>query len=130
MSRFHPLHLLPLAIATVFIPGGMMPLWDGAGAIREYGLPERIASSKEAQTAFIIYGSRMTAWGFGLWIFYSRRDFKAFDTMLALLFYLGLNDLYVCWREGEQNQGIFRFGCGLLISSWGFFGMTSRTARP
>jgi hypothetical protein len=62
MPRFHPLHLIPLALATIFIPGGALPIWDGSRAIREYGLPEHIVLSREAQAVFIIYGSRMTAW--------------------------------------------------------------------
>lgn len=53
-----------------------MPVWNGPGAIREYGLPEHIAKSEEAQAAFIIYGSRMTAWGMAMWIFYLRNNLK------------------------------------------------------
>lgn len=104
-------------------------MWDAAGAIREYGLPDRISLSKEAQSAFVIYGSRMTAWGAAMWVFYLKGNLKAFDTMLAFLLYVSMVDCYVCWQEGEKDRGIFRLGCGILISSWGFLGLTSRTAR-
>lgn len=126
MSHFHVLHLLPLALATVFIFGGALPLWDGASAIREFGLPEHIALSREAQVTFSIYGSRMTAWGMALWTFYIKGNLRAFDTMLGLLLYVSLVDGYVCWQEGEQDRGLFRVGCGVVISAWGFVGLTRR----
>jgi hypothetical protein len=64
-----------------------------------------------------------------MWTFYLRNDFKALDTMLALLLYVGVVDGYVCWQEGAQGRAVFRLGCGFVISIWGFAGLTSRTAR-
>jgi hypothetical protein len=61
MPQFRPLHILPLLLGTTFTVGGAWPLWNTPDAIKAYGLPERIQDSMEAQAAFTVYGSRMTA---------------------------------------------------------------------
>lgn len=59
-------HLPALFLATSFTFGGLWPLWNAKAAeaaIHAFGLPDRIASSPEAQSTFIIYSSRMTIMG-------------------------------------------------------------------
>ncbi|TDZ20926.1 hypothetical protein Cob_v006245 [Colletotrichum orbiculare MAFF 240422] len=129
MTRFHPVHILPMLLATIFTLASTMPMWDASGAIRAFGLPDNIATSKEAHAAFVVYGARMTAWGLAMWTFYLRGNLKAVDTMLALTLYMSAVDCYVCFREGVPDKAIFRLASGLLVSSWGIFGVTSRFSR-
>ncbi|KAL0935966.1 efflux pump antibiotic resistance [Colletotrichum truncatum] len=127
--QFHPAHILPLLFATTFTIGGALPLWNPTRAILEFGLPEHIANTKEAHSPFAVYGSRMTAWGIAMWSFYLRGNIKALDTMLAVLFYMGIADGYVCYMEGVPGRALFRFLASAVLSGWGFLGLTSRLSR-
>ena len=123
---FHLLHVPPLLVATALTVGGMMPFWNPDGAIREFGLPERIAVSPPAHACFIISGARISALGMALWVFYLQDKLAAVDTVLALLFYVGAVDGYVCWREGESGKAVFRFLSGVVIGGWGALSLTAR----
>ena len=125
IQSFSPRHIPPLFIASAFTLGGLLPFWKPARAIREYGLPERIATSPTAHTAFAIYGSRVTIFGVTMWTFYFHGDFRALDTCMAMLFWAGVADGYLCWREGATGSAWFRFLSGVVVSSWGLLGMTS-----
>jgi hypothetical protein len=58
-------------------------------------LPEGIARSEPAHTAFAIYGSRVSGYGLAIWIFYLRRQYHVVDTLMSLLFWRGAADLWI-----------------------------------
>ncbi|KAF3492348.1 uncharacterized protein GIQ15_01865 [Arthroderma uncinatum] len=118
-------HIPPLFVATVTTFGGLIPFWNAGYAIEEFGLPKRIAISKEAQAVMITGSGRTTALGLVLFTFYSQGKFREVDTIMVILAYLGLVDGYVCWREGAPGKALFRAASGMLIAAWGWFGMTS-----
>ncbi|KAH7160666.1 hypothetical protein EDB81DRAFT_782735 [Dactylonectria macrodidyma] len=123
---FSPWHIPPLFIATAFTFGGLLPFWNPSRAIREYGLPDRIATSRDAHTCFAIYGSRTSIFGVALWTFYLRGDFKALDTLMGLLVGAGAFDGYLCWKEGVPGRGLFRFLSSVVVGGWGLLGLSSR----
>lgn len=118
-------HGPPLLIATALTFGGLMPFFNAEYAILEFGLPQRVAISKPAQSIMIISSARITAIGLALFTFYAQQNYAAVDTILFILGYVGLVDGYVCWREKVPNRAIFRAMSGLLIAAWGWFGMTT-----
>ncbi|KAI8722445.1 hypothetical protein NCS52_00388400 [Fusarium sp. LHS14.1] len=125
-SSFSPWHIPPLFIASAFTLGGLLPFVNPARAIREFGLPEGIARSQPAHTCFAVYGSRVSIMGVSMWIFYLRGELKTLDTLMALLFWAGVADGYLCWKEGVPGKALFRFFSGLVVGGWGFLGLTSR----
>lgn len=125
IPSFSPRHIPPLFIASAFTLGGLLPFWKPDRAIREYGLPGHIATSRAAHTTFAIYGSRVTIMGALMWNFYLRGDFGALDTCMAVLFWAGVADGYLCWKEGAVGSAWFRLLSSVAVSSWGLFGMTS-----
>ena len=126
MPPFRPLHIPPLLMATSMAIGAVMPLWNPEGAIRLFGLPERIATSQPAQACFTLYGSRATCLGMAIWIFYLQGKLKAADTILALQGYAVAVDAYICWREGVPKKAIARALIGVVVAGWGALGLTSR----
>ena len=102
-----------------------MPFFNAEHAIREFGLPDRIAKSAPAQSVMIVSSARISAIGLALFTFYFQAQFAAVDVLLATLGYVGLVDGYVCWKEGVKGKAVFRTLSGLLISLWGLTGMTS-----
>ncbi|KPM43183.1 hypothetical protein AK830_g3368 [Neonectria ditissima] len=126
LPPFTAWHIPPLFVATTFTFGGMLPFWKPARAIREFGLPERIATSPEAHTCFAVYGSRMSMFGIAIYTFYLRGDFRSLDTILTLLAVAGSVDGYLCWKEGVPGIALFRVVSGLLLGGYGYFGLTSK----
>lgn len=126
MPSFSLLHIPPLFIATAFTFGGAIPLFSPQRAIREFGLPEHIAVSTEAHPCFTVYGSRMTAFGMAIWIFYFQGSLKAIDTILTLMLYVSMVDAWVCLQEGVRATAVFRLGAGVVVGGWGLLGLTSR----
>lgn len=115
-----------LFVATATTFGGLIPFFNAESAILEFGLPQRIASSKPAQAVMIVSSGRITAIGLSLFAFYFQGKLVEVDTVLTILgAYVGLVDGYVCLREGVPNKAIFRTASGLAIAAWGWFGMTS-----
>lgn len=113
-------------IGTAFTLGGLLPFRAPARAMREYGLPEGIVRSEPAQTAFAIYGSRVSAYGLALWTFYLRREYHAVDTLMSMLFWWGVADLWVCLKAGAPRTGVWRFLSSVLLGGWGYFGYTAK----
>lgn len=101
-----------------------MPFFNAEYAIREFGLPQRIAVSKPAQSIMILSPARITTIGLALFTFYFQEKLEVVDTVLVLLGYVGLVDGYVCWLEGVPGKAVFRLASGLAIAAWGWFGMT------
>jgi hypothetical protein len=60
---FNPWHIPALFVASALTFGGMWPYFDATSAIRDFGLPSRIADSKEARGVFLISASRTTVIG-------------------------------------------------------------------
>lgn len=118
-------HVPGLFLATTFTFGGLWPFWRPQDATREFGLPDRIATSKEANAVFTIYSSRMTTMGFMLYIFYYKRMFSSIDILLLTLGWAGVVDGIVCWREGVPGRAIFRAASGAVIAVMGGLGITA-----
>ncbi|CAJ0548240.1 Ff.00g049940.m01.CDS01 [Fusarium sp. VM40] len=125
-SDFSPWHIPAMFIGTAFTLGGLLPFRAPARAMREYGLPEGIVRSEPAQTAFAIYGSRVSAYGLALWTFYLRREYHVVDTLLSMLFWWGVADLWVCLKAGAPRTGAWRFISSVLLGGWGYFGYTAK----
>lgn len=104
-----------------------MPFFNAEYAILEFGLPQRIAISKPAQSTMIVSSARITAIGLAMFTFYWQGKLAAVDTIRAILGYVGLVDGYVCWREGVPNKAVFRALSGAVIPTWGWFDMTAGT---
>ncbi|OJD18468.1 hypothetical protein AJ78_01524 [Emergomyces pasteurianus Ep9510] len=126
LSHFTLWHIPSLLVASATTFGGLLPFFNAEYAIKEFGLPQRIATSKQAQSVMVTQSARTTAIGMTLLTFYSQGKLAEFDTILIILAYLGLVDGYVCWREGMAGKAVFRASMGMLIAAWGGFGMTAR----
>ncbi|KAB8073003.1 hypothetical protein BDV29DRAFT_158025 [Aspergillus leporis] len=125
LDHFTFRHSLPLSVATTTTFGGLIPFFDAEYAIRAFGLPQRVAISKPAQSVMITGTARTTAIGLALFTFYSQAKLEEVDTILIILGYVGLADGYVCWREGVPDKAVFRTVSGLVIAACGWFGMTA-----
>jgi hypothetical protein len=126
LDHFTITHIPPLLVTAALILGGLMPFLDAEFAIREFGLPSQAAISKPAQSIMMTSAGRGTAIGLALAILYIQGKLAEFDTVLSVLWYVGLVDGYVCWREGVPGHGVFRATSGVVIAAWGLFGLTSR----
>jgi hypothetical protein len=96
---FHPFrltHIPTIFVASALTFGGMVPLLAPEAAIREMGLPLRLAKSAEAQSIMTLGMGRTTVIGIALWTFYLQDKFEEVDTLLAILgAYLGAIDAWV-----------------------------------
>ena len=126
MDQFSPRHIPALLIGTTFTFGGALPFFNAARAIKEFGLPPRIAQSPTAHPVMAAYGARCMAIGIAIHALYAQRMLRAVDTILACVGITAVADLWVCWREGVPERGLFRATCALLLGGWGLMGMTSR----
>lgn len=118
-------HIPALAIATALTFGGMIPFYNPAGAISEFGLPDHIASSPPAQVIMTVNGARNTVLGLAIWSLYLQRMLSAVDTVLCCVAVLGLFDGYICWGEDVRRTAVLRAAAGVLIGLWGGFGLTA-----
>ncbi|KAJ5157452.1 uncharacterized protein N7482_008552 [Penicillium canariense] len=125
LSQFSIRHLPPLLVAAATTFGGLLPLFNAEYAIREFGLPQRVADSRSAQSVMITSAARISAIGHALFLFYFQGKLVEFDTLLSVLGHVGLIDGYVCWREGVPGKGLFRAVSGLVIATWGWLRLTS-----
>ncbi|KAI9901032.1 hypothetical protein N3K66_002849 [Trichothecium roseum] len=125
IGGFSARHIPSLFIATTFTLGGLLPFWDPARAMREYGFPGHVADARAARSPFAAYGSRTTMIGVLMWACYARRDLVFLDTILSSLLVAGVADGYLCWREGVPGRGVFRFACSVALGGWGLLGLTS-----
>lgn len=105
--------------------GGITPFLDPTGAIRAFGLPDRIATARPAHLGFMVYGSRATIIGVAMWISYLKGRLRTVDTLMALNFYGCAVDAYVSWLEGETGKAWFRGLLGIFVGSWGLWGVTA-----
>ncbi len=124
-ANFTLWHVPALFVSTALTFGGLMPFFNAEYAILEFGLPERIAISKPAQSIMIVSSARTTAIGLALFTFYFQEKFAAVDTILAILGYVGFVDGYVCRLEDVPGKAVSRTISGVLIAAWGWFGMTA-----
>lgn len=118
-------HGPPLLIATALTFGGIMPFFNAENAILAFGLPQRIATSKSAQSVMILTSARTTAIGLALFTFYFQQNYAAMDTVLVTLGYVGLVDGYVCSQAKVPNKAYLRLASGLVIAGWGWLGLTT-----
>ncbi|KAI1084822.1 hypothetical protein F5B20DRAFT_222471 [Whalleya microplaca] len=119
-------HIPALFTATVMTFGGMWSYFDARGAMLEFGLPDRIASTLAAAAVMKINNARTTAFGMCMYTLYFRRELVVCDTILAILgLYAGLVDSYVVWTEGNPRKAAFRLVSSGLLSAVGFAGWTA-----
>lgn len=124
--QFSLRHIPALLAATTTFLGGFWPLFAPAEAMREFGLPESVASAPAAHPVMKINGARTTVLGATMFILYFRGMLAECDLLLALMgFYLGCVDSYVCWRLGAPGKAIFRLISSSALGAWGLFGLTA-----
>ncbi|KAH8883745.1 hypothetical protein GQ53DRAFT_663242 [Thozetella sp. PMI_491] len=124
--HFELRHIPALFSASAMTFGGMWPLFDPRGALREFGFPARIAEAPAAAPVHAVGAVRTTVLGMLLFIYYSRGQMEVVDTILAVMGgYAGLVDSYVVWKEGQRGKAIFRLVSSGLIPAWGFAGLTA-----
>jgi hypothetical protein len=109
LDHFTVTHILPLLVTAALTLGGLMPFLDAEFSIREFGLPSQAAISRPAQSIMMTSAGRGTAIGMALAILYIQGKLIELDTVLSVLWYVGLVDGYVCWREGVIDVASFRF---------------------
>lgn len=110
--------------------GGMWPMVDPRGAMRDFGFPDRIADKPEAAPVMVTGNARTTVLGILMLLFYSRGQFGILDTFLAVTgAYAGVVDSYVVWREGRPRQAVFRLLSSGFLSVWGVLGWTAGSAN-
>lgn len=127
-DQFNPRHVPALFTATVMTFGGLWSYWDPRAAMREFGLPDRIASAPAAAAVMHLHNARTTVLGLCLYALYFARRGAACDTVLAILgAYAGAVDSYVVWREGNPHKAAFRLASSWLLSAAGFAGWTAHT---
>ncbi|KAL4928021.1 DUF4267 domain-containing protein [Aspergillus undulatus] len=105
-------HIPPLFVATATTLGGLTPFFNAERAIKEFGLPEHIAVSKPAQSAWILKCGRITTLGLALWTFYAQGKLAEFDTILAIMGYVGLVDGVCLLEGGSSRKGCVSVGVG------------------
>ncbi len=126
LPQFSLRHIPTLFVATATTFGGLMPFFNAEHSIRELGLPNRIAISKEAHPVMMLSSARISCLGALIFIFYSQNKLEEADMVMTVMgAYLGAVDGYVCWREGVPGKGLFRAISGFVIAGWGWFGMTA-----
>ncbi|KAH9905869.1 hypothetical protein F4778DRAFT_682145 [Xylariomycetidae sp. FL2044] len=124
-QHFHPRHIPALITGTAMAFGGMWPMIDPRGAMREFGFPDRIANAPEAAPVMIVGNVRTSVLGFLMLLFYWRCQYDILDTFLAVTgAYAGVVDCIVVWGEGSPRQAIFRLINSGFLSMWGILGRT------
>ncbi|KAI1818713.1 hypothetical protein GGS20DRAFT_526594 [Poronia punctata] len=126
LPPFHPRHIPGLFVASTMTFGGAWGFVDTRACMLAFGLPARIASATAAShPVFLINNARTTVIGLLTFLFYSRGQLDAVDSIMAVTgAYCGLVDSYVVWKEGSPGKAIFRLVSSGLISAWGFWGCT------
>ncbi|KAK7981353.1 hypothetical protein PG996_009041 [Apiospora saccharicola] len=129
-EHFEPRHIPALFTATVMTFGGLWTFFDPHGSMLEFGLPERVARTREAAAVMHINNARTTTIGMCMYALYFTRQLPACDTILAILgAYAGLVDSWVVWREGNPRKAAFRLVSSGLLSAAGFARLTSGGSR-
>lgn len=118
-------HVPALFIATTFTFGGALPLFNPRRATEEFGLSQRIATSKEANEIFKVYGSRMTMMGLMIYTFYYKQMYSSIDILMTTLGWAGLVDGYICWRDDLPGPGVYRVAAGSVLATLGWFGLNA-----
>ncbi|KAJ7500980.1 hypothetical protein B0H11DRAFT_2374948 [Mycena galericulata] len=117
-------HIPALVVATGLTFGGLIPFFNAEYACQAFGLPQRIAASKPAQSVMILSTARGTTIGLAIFVFYAQGNMVVVDTLLTLLAYVGAVDGYVCWKEGVPGKAVFRASCATFFAAWGALRMT------
>ncbi|KAG8630073.1 hypothetical protein KVT40_001692 [Elsinoe batatas] len=123
-SHYQHRQLPALLLATTITIGGTMPLFNPERAILTFGLPQRIASTRETWPVMTSGSARVTAMGLGIWGMYLAGHTKAIDVFMSSFIYIGLVDGWVCYQEGVTNKAIFRLLSSATVSLLGFFKVT------
>jgi hypothetical protein len=119
-------HIPALIAGSTMAFGGLWPLWDARGAMLEFGFPARIADVPQAAPVMAVGNARTSALGFAMLLLYSRNQFDAVDTILAVIgFWAGAVDCYVVYKEGQPRQAIFRLVSSWLLAAAGYAGWTA-----
>lgn len=116
---FPPRHLVPLFVMSSTTLMSFPAYFNTPYAIHTlFGLPERIANSPHAQSPFILMTARIQAIGIMMWAFYLKGEYKAVDTVMAILgTWVTAVDVWVCIREGVKGKAVFRGAVGGAVGT-------------
>ncbi|KAI0532846.1 hypothetical protein GGR58DRAFT_488758 [Xylaria digitata] len=73
-AHFHPRHIPGLIAASSMAFGGLWPIFDARGAMKEFGFPDRVANTPASVPVMIVGSARTTVLGVLMLLFYSRRQ--------------------------------------------------------
>ncbi|KAF2875686.1 hypothetical protein BDV95DRAFT_513976, partial [Massariosphaeria phaeospora] len=122
---FHPRHIPPLLLATIWTLGGTMSLLSSPeSALLTFGFAPHIASAEAAWPLIQVEGARITTIGLALWGMYLGGHLKALDILLAAVGWMAVVDGVVCGREGEVGSVGMRAGYQGVVAVWGVLGGT------
>lgn len=125
LDHFTLRHIAPLFVATTTTFGGLWPLWDARSAMLEFGFPAHIAETRATHPVMITSSARTSVLGALILVFYFQGNLSEMDTVIALFgTYIGLTDWWAL-RNENGGKAVFRLVSGLLIGTWGIFGMSS-----
>ena len=117
-------HIPPLLVAIALNLGGLFLFFVPEACITESELPPSHFTISSAQIFFGAVGSRTTAFALMMWALYLQRKYAATNTILISMTYIGLADVFICWKEGSVGVAVMRGVSWLAIGGWGFFRIT------
>ncbi|KAK6851403.1 hypothetical protein PG995_012525 [Apiospora arundinis] len=125
-EQFELRHVPALLAATAMTFGGLWTFFDPRGAMLEFGLPDRVASTPAAASVMHLTNARTTSLGLSMYALYFSGNFAGCDIVLSVLgAYAGLVDSWVVWREGNPRKAAFRLVSSGLLSAAGLAGWTA-----
>lgn len=114
------------SVASTMTFGGLWPIFNARGAMREFGFPARTAGAPAAAPVMVTGAARTTCIGLLVFLFYSRSQFDLVDQVMAVTgTWAGLVDCVVVWEEGNPRHAIFRIVSSWLLAAWGLAGLTA-----
>jgi hypothetical protein len=117
-------HIPPLLIGTMVTVMSTPTYFNVPWGMRLFGLPNRIADAPSAQSAFVLYTSRIQSISALILIFYAKGDYAAVDTVMSMFGFMGTVDVYLCVKEGIPDKALLRGVTSALVALWGWYGMT------
>jgi hypothetical protein len=130
IDHFSWRHIPVLASAApMLLLAGIRDLLYPQTGLLSYGIPEKIARSREAQIVYYGHASRTSTLGLLLFAFYIQGNLASVDTVMGLMgLYCGTSDLILLWKHGNHSVIPMRFLGILFVTVWGFAGMTAGPA--
>lgn len=102
----------------------LTPLYGTSTIIGLYGLPPQIADVPETWPVWQAGQGRTILLGLLVHYLYWTRQYAACDALLAGVAWLGINDFWVVWHNGNNSWAWFCLFGSFAFASTGFFGLT------